>query len=89
MSDLDIPRTHDGPPEDSSASVAADKYDGAGRAGLERAAHAYTEIAAALADRLDPGLPVPPAMASLVRRHRDPHTPAPVTGETAQHQRDR
>ena len=27
MSDLDIPRTHDGPPEDSSASVAADKYD--------------------------------------------------------------
>ena len=27
MSDLGIPRTHDGPPEDSSASVAADKYD--------------------------------------------------------------
>ena len=27
MSDLDIPRTHDGPPEDSSASVTADKYD--------------------------------------------------------------
>jgi hypothetical protein len=27
MSDLDIPRTHDAPPEDSSASVAADKYD--------------------------------------------------------------
>lgn len=27
MSDLDIPRTHDGPRDDSSASVAADKYD--------------------------------------------------------------
>jgi hypothetical protein len=27
MSDLDIPRTHDGPGDDSSASVAADKYD--------------------------------------------------------------
>jgi hypothetical protein len=27
MSDLDIPRTHDDAPQDSSASVAADKYD--------------------------------------------------------------
>ncbi|GIM65575.1 hypothetical protein [uncultured Nocardioides sp.] len=27
MSGLDIPRTHDGPPDASSASVAADKYD--------------------------------------------------------------
>jgi hypothetical protein len=27
MSGLDIPRTHDGPPDESSASVAADKYD--------------------------------------------------------------
>ncbi len=71
-----------------SRDIGADEHHRAGRTGSERAVHALAEIAAALADNLDPVVPMPSAMAGLVRCYGDLQTPAPVSSETAQKQRD-
>ena len=71
-----------------SRDIGADEYHKAGRTGSERAVHAPAEIAAALAGSLDPVAPMPRAMARLVRGYGDPQTPAPVSGEPAQKQRN-
>jgi hypothetical protein len=71
-----------------SRNIGPDEHHRAGRIGSKGSVHALAEIAATLADGLDPVVPMPGAMASLVRGYGDPQTPAPVSGETAQKQRD-
>jgi len=68
--------------------IGPDEYRRTRRAGLECAAHADTEIPAALAYGFDPVAPMSGTMASLVRGHGDPQMPAPVRSETAEQQRD-
>jgi hypothetical protein len=68
--------------------VGADEDHRTGLAGLERPAHADTEITRALPDRLYPAAPMTGATVGLVWCHHDPQTPAPVLGQTAQQQRD-
>jgi hypothetical protein len=68
--------------------IGPNEHHGAGRTGSKRPVHPQTEIAAALAGNLDPVAPMPCTMARLVRGYGDPQTPAPVSGETAQKQRD-
>ena len=52
------------------------------------AAHPNAEIAAALANGLDSAVPMPGAMASIVRRDGDAQMPPLIWGETAQQERD-
>jgi hypothetical protein len=68
--------------------VGPDKHRWTRGAGFERPAHADPEIARALPDRLYPAAPMTGAKAGIVGCHREPQTPAPVLGETAQEQRD-
>jgi hypothetical protein len=71
-----------------SRDIGPDEHHRAGRIGSKGSVHALAEIAAALAGRLDPVAPMPRAMARLVRGYGDPQTPAPVSGEPAQKQRN-
>jgi hypothetical protein len=80
-SSIDLARTE-------SRDIGPDEHHRAGRTGSECAVHAPAEIAAALAGSPDPVAPMPRAMARLVRSYGDPQTPAPVSGEPAQKQRN-
>ena len=71
-----------------SRDIGPDEYHRAGRTGSKCAVHPQTEIAAALAGSPDPVAPMPCTMARLVRGYGDLQTPAPVSGEPAQKQRD-
>ena len=71
-----------------SRNIGPDEHHRAGRIGSKGSVHALAEIAAALAGSPDPVAPMPGAMARLVRGHGDPQTPAPVSGEPAQKQRN-
>src|SRR6266478_49826 len=66
-----------------SRDIGPDEHHRAGRIGSKGSVHPQAEIAAALADNLDPAAPRPRAMARLVRGYGDPQTPAPVSGEPA------
>src|SRR5712671_1965120 len=71
-----------------SRDIGADEHHRAGRIGSKGSVHALAEIAAALAGRRDPVAPMPRAMARFVRGYGDPQTPAPLSGEPAQKQRN-
>src|SRR6266446_4799332 len=71
-----------------SRDIGADEDHRAGRTGSKRSAHALAEITATLAHSDAAAVPMAGAMASLVRCDGDPQMPAPVTGETAQKQRN-
>src|ERR1700730_6828983 len=67
-------------------NVAPDQNYRTGRAGGQCAAHADTQIAAALAGAFDAPTPMASMMARLIRGYRDPQPPTPVGGEPAQQQ---
>ena len=68
--------------------IGADQYRRARRAGAQRSPHTHPEIAFALAESLDPDIPELCTMPGMVRRDRDPHSPAPIQHETTQQPRN-